>query len=82
MSSYEDTSAVVPSMVDIRRAAPAEIRRALMTVRYHLHPDNTSGLEDVMGTRGGVPSEGTSQLLRVAQRCGRGGEGPCGTSGP
>ena len=59
-------------MIELRRAAPAEIRSALLRVKKHLPPPNASGLEDVLGQAGGVPSEGASLLLMTAQFSGAG----------
>ena len=46
---YEDISAVGPWVADSRRATPAELRHALLRVKKHLAPANSSGLQDVLG---------------------------------
>ena len=61
-------------MVQLRRASPSEVRSALLRVKKHLPPSNTSGLEDVLGQGGEVPSEGTSLLLMTAQFSGAGSQ--------
>ena len=59
-------------MAELRRATPAEIGAALLRAKKHLPPPNASGLEDVLGQAGGVPSESTSLLLMAAQFSGSG----------
>ena len=54
-----DIVTVRPWMVDIRRAAPGEIRGALMPAMRHIPPANTSVSEDVHGRGGEVRSKGT-----------------------
>ena len=59
----EDISVARPLMVELRRAAPLELRSALLRVTRHLPPANTSGLEDALGPGSEIPSDGTSLLL-------------------
>ena len=58
--------------VDLRRASSVELRSALLRVKKHLPPANTSGLEDVLGQGSEVPSDGTSPLLTSAHMRGFG----------
>ena len=69
-----DTFAAYPWMAEVRRSTPAEIRSALLRVKKDLPPPNASGLEDVLGQAGEVPSEGTSLLLTTAQFSGSGSQ--------
>ena len=48
------------------------MRRALLHVKQHLPPSNTSGLGDVSGRGSGAPLDGTSLVLMSAQMCGPG----------
>ena len=52
-STCRDIFAACPRMVDLRRAAAAEIRSSLMRVKKRLPPSNASGLGDVLGQAGG-----------------------------
>ena len=63
-----------PWMVQLRHASPGEVRSALQRVKKHLPPSNASGLEDVLGQGGEVPSESTSLLLMTAQTSGSGSQ--------
>ena len=61
-------------MTEVRRASPAEFRAALVRVKKHLPSSNTSGIEDVLGRGGEVPSDGASLLLMAAQFSGSGAQ--------
>ena len=50
-SICRDIFVVCPWMVELRRASPGEVRSALLRVKKHLPPSNSSGLEDVLGGR-------------------------------
>ena len=73
-SICRDIFVVCPWMVQLRQATPGEIRSALRRVKKHLPPSNASGLEDVLGQGGEVPSESTSLLLMTAQMSGSGSQ--------
>ena len=73
-SICRDIFVVCPWMVRLRQASPGEVRSALRRVKKHLPPSNASGLEDVLGQGGEVPSEGTSLLLMTAQMSGPGSQ--------
>ena len=73
-SICRDIFVVCPWMVPLRQASPNEIRAALRRVKRHLPPSNSSGLEDVLGQGGDVPSESTSLLLMTAQFSGVGSQ--------
>ena len=68
----KDISIICPWMVELRRAVAAELRGALLRVKRHLLPANTSVPEDVLAPEGEVPAEGTS-LLRLATKGGGAG---------
>ena len=72
VSMCKDISAACPRMVELRRATPSEFRSALLRVKKHLAPANTSGLEDVLGQGSEVPPGGTSLLSMPAQFSGAG----------
>ena len=61
-------------MVELRRASPADLRSALLRVKKHLAPANTSGLEHASGQGSEVPSDGTSLLSTTAQFSGAGAQ--------
>ena len=63
----KDIFAACPRMVELRRASLAELRSAPLRVKKHVAPADTSGLEDVLGQGGEVPSDGTSLFLMTAQ---------------
>ena len=46
-SVCRDIFSACPWMTGVRRASPAELRAALVRVKKHLPPPNTSGVEDV-----------------------------------
>ena len=73
-SICRDIFVVCPWMVQLRQASPGEVRSALRRVKKHLPPSNASGLEDVLGQGGEVPSESTSLLLMTAQMSGSGSQ--------
>ena len=73
-SICRDTFVVCPWMAQLRRASPSEVRSALLRAKKRLPPSNTSGLEDVLGQGGEVPSEGASLLLMTAQFSGSGSQ--------
>ena len=73
-SICRDIFVVCPWMVRLRQASPGDIRSALRRVKKHLPPSNASGLEDVLGQGGEVPSESTSLLLMTAQMSGSGSQ--------
>ena len=73
-SICRDIFVVCPWMVHLRQASPNDIRVALRRVKRHLPPSNSSGLEDVLGQGGEIPSEGTSLLLMTAQFSGTGSQ--------
>ena len=73
-SICRDIFAVCPWMAHLRQAPPNEIRVALRRVKRHLPPSNSSGLEDVLGQGGEIPSESTSLLLMTAQFSGTGSQ--------
>ena len=49
-----------------------ELRSALLRVKKRRPPSNASGLDDVLGQGGDVPSDGTSLLVMTAQFPGAG----------
>ena len=61
-------------IVELRRARPSGLRTALERVKKHLPPSNMSGVEDVLGHGGDVPSASTSLLLMAAQISGAGNQ--------
>ena len=73
-SVRRDILVMCPWMAGLRRAPPSELRSALLRAKKHLPPSNTSGLEDVLGQGGEVPSGGTSLLLMTAQLSGVGAQ--------
>ena len=66
-SICRDIFMVCPWMAELRRASPSELRTALVRVKKRLPLSNMSGIEDVLGHGGEVPSDGTSLLLTPAQ---------------
>ena len=71
-SVCRDIFSVCPWVTEVRRASPAELRAALVRVKKRLPPSSTSGIEDVLGHGGEVPSDGASLLLMAAQFSGSG----------
>ena len=59
-----------PWMVNKRRAPPIDRRRGITRVQKRLLPAILSGLEDILGRGGEVPTEGAPLLLVAAQTCG------------
>ena len=74
LSVCKDIFAACPRMVELPRAAPSELRSALLRVKKHLAPANASSLEDVLGQGCDVRSDGTSLLLMTAQLSGAGAQ--------
>ena len=72
LSVCKDIFAACPRMVELPRAAPSELRSALLRVKQHLAPASTPGLEDASGQGSEVLSDGTSLLLTAAQCSGSG----------
>ena len=68
----KDIFALSPRMADFVRASLVELRSALLRVKKHLPPANTSGQEEVLGQGSEAPSDGTSLFLTSAQMCGSG----------
>ena len=66
-SICRDISSACPWMTELRRAAPADLRTALVRVKKHLPPSNAPGIEDALGRGGEVPPDGASLLLMTAQ---------------
>ena len=62
MSVRVGVFAICPRVAKLRRACPGGLRNALLHVKKHLAPAETSGLEDVLSQGGDIPSGGTPLL--------------------
>ena len=71
-SVCKDILAASPWMAELNRASPGELRSAVLREQKHLAPANMSGLEEVLGQGGDIPSDGASFLFMTAPVSGAG----------